>query len=830
MGSGKSSTGASSYNYYGTIAAAICHGPITELYAVLCDGKAVWEDTEGLAASGDYTDLTSSVDPKFFATTGGYLRIYWGTATQTAPAALSGHPDYKNLAYLVASGFLFGNNKSTAPNIEVVCSRLPVCDTTLCAAGDNTLESGQANPVAILGELFTSLHGLSLPLSRLDATSWAAAAAYAKTNWSKTFCSPLLTAHADIRGVAATLLSMFDGALYWTTTGTLGLRLLKPGVNPGSLATLDAPLLTEKPRLRTGGWADVPTGFVVRYTDHDRKFKEADEKLDSLVALRTRLEDHRQTVELPHVTRRTQAVAILAELIRRAQHPATTLELSVRREHATSLTPGQKVMVDVEPEPGGAALAHLATVTERRDPGNGPVRLSLACDPIANSTPYSPTYTADEPQEADVDSIANALVVPLSVQMSGENAALAILAARPQDDCTGFEVHFSTDGSNFALLGRQEGFALRMTLDEALDDDETVITLTLTDGATGRDAYLAERTAGDEITALTDKLLLVIANVTDGIIDVDGDGNPELEFCSVVSRAAVDTDTHDYTVLRARKSTQPLAWTTDAQCWLIPGASLKTWTHESLLALLNTGNTGNVRLGAYTGYTVDASSPLPEFDFEFPSAYDALPAIAWTTPASSPSDLDSDGELDPAATITDADGNLVRVQLYSIAAVNGKQTNHFDVSVASTASITLADLFTLADVSGTIDFGTQGTEDQYFTLTIRATDAAGYVVESSRSLILPGSGGSGLGGITFTPEAGSFFGASLAVTLEAYGTNATTIHYALAMIGSAEPVSYTTVLDTTKNLTITSSRRIWARASDGANHSPWEFADYVRES
>ncbi len=252
-GDGKGGNGAKSYNYYGTLIAAVCFGPVDVLYAVIADGKTIYENPTGLAKSGDITDLTGSIDAKYFADAG-YLKFQWGTATQTADAAVAAtHTDYKRVALLIAKNVLFGLEKSTAPNLEVICARKPVADTTICAAIHNVLDAGQVNPVAVLAEMFTSLHGLGWDVSRLDATSWAAAASYCYTNRATVFCSPLFTGHGDFRSAVAQLLQMFDGALAWTTTGTLALKLLKWGNDPGGLTTLDATHFAGKPQLKLGG-------------------------------------------------------------------------------------------------------------------------------------------------------------------------------------------------------------------------------------------------------------------------------------------------------------------------------------------------------------------------------------------------------------------------------------------------------------------------------------------------------------------------------------------------------------------------------------------------
>ncbi|HEY9171848.1 MAG TPA: hypothetical protein VI136_06150 [Verrucomicrobiae bacterium] len=220
----------------------------------------------------------------------------------------------------------------------------------------------------------------------------------------------------------------------------------------------------------------------------------------------------------------------------------------------------------------------------------------------------------------------------------------------------------------------------------------------------------------------------------------------------------------------------------------------------------------------------DNADPLPEFDFAFPAAYNRAPVIAWSTPATSPYALATSGEITPAATITDADGNLVRVQLYSIAAATGVQTNHLDATFPASNAVTLDALRALKGLTWPIDLGAQEADDQSFDLVCVATDAEGRTTTSTRRVILPGSSSLGLGGITFTED--GYSPAPRPITLEATGVNATQIHWAGRVIGSVAPSTYVTG-GTTVNTTVPYSLRIWARASDGVNHSPWQYVDVV---
>jgi hypothetical protein len=375
----------------------------------------------------------------------------------------------------------------------------------------------------------------------------------------------------------------------------------------------------------------------------------------------------------------------------------------------------------------------------------------------------------------------------------------------------------------------QDGFAVRCSLDSSRDEDDTTFTFTLTDGADGPDAYLAGRTAETEIAAATDVLLAVIANVDgNGRVEVDGDGTLEMEVLSIISRSAVDSDTHDYEVLRARKGTAARSWTTDAKVWIIPGADLEAWVHEDMLALLNSGDIGYVQLSTITGYAEDDES-LPQFSFVFPGEFKLAPQITWGEPETNPYTLGSSGDLDPTATIDDADGNLVRVELFSVRDDTNLLTKHLDVPFPPTMQQTLGNCFDLANVSGTVNFPGQVSVDTYHTLTLRATDSSGNVIEASVTLIRPatGGGGAGVGGVTYSPTAAESDPPTL-VTLTV-GGSADRIHYKLDLIGSSAPSSFSTEMDTSVQVSIPSSKRLWARASNGSNHSAWQHQDYQQD-
>lgn len=821
-GKGSGGEGFKTYDYFGTLAGAICWGPADTLHAILIDGEPVYEGTSN--RSGDSVDLTSVIDAKWL-TTAGYLKLYWGTATQTADSVLSfkGHPGYRGSCYLVAVNLLFGRERTTAPNIEVIVSRLPVCSTALCASADNVLDDGCVNPVAALGELFTSRHGLGWDAARLDATSWAAAGAYCAADADRklrTFCAPLFTSHVSMAQAASELLELFDAALYWTATGTLGIRLLEIGTNPGSLATIDASMLVEPAQIQAGGAGDVPTGVLVSYVDRARKWKEADEKVDNLVALRWRGEDDRAELERPHVTRQSQAHRIGIETLRRRSKPPVTIQVSVRRELAAGYGAGQKILCDVDPEPGGTALAQLCLITSRSDGRDGVARMDLEADTMVEATPYAPAWTPESPQAAECASIANAVAIPLPPGSAGE-VSIAILATRPQADAIGFTVYYATSsGGTFAELGNQTGFACRMTMDADVDDDDTTVRLTLTDGVSGPDAYLAGRTPGTDIEARLDNLLLVIVDLdADSRVTIT-DGAPLMEFCSIVSRSAVDSDTHDYTVLRGRRNLKPRAWDKDdVTCYIVPAANLAGWTHYNLAGLVGSSSAAWLRLKAYSAFAEDDASPLPEISAKIPGDYALWPSVGWTTPSGSAANTDSSGNITLAGSISDADGNCIGYKLHSRRADDGSgYTEHENQSFAAAGAVSFSKALT---------FTQHATLYRTYVVTIEAWDDNGHVTTSSRNVVAPPTGtASTPAPPTFAPASGYDGEAPLTVTVYA-ASPATQIHYAVADIGSSAPSSYSTHSGLTLDLTVVGYRRVWGRASDGSSHSDWVFGDYT---
>lgn len=836
MGSGKGGGGGQAYNYFGDVAAVVGWGLHDSVTAILADGKAIYEGTA--TRSGDEHDFTSLIDAKWFSKEeGGYLKLLWGTSTQTIPHEFEDLPNYRGVCVLLAHQFLFGKDKTTPPNIEVIRTRKPTVDTALVASEDNILDDGQANPVAALAEIYCCAHGLGLPTSRLVAADWLAAAAWCNATSARralTFCSPRFTEAPDARTLVPELLMMFDGAHYFDAQGRLGLRLLQPGVNPGGLATLDASTWAEAgaPKMECKGWGEVKTRLNVEFFDRARKFKKVPASAQNLLAARVLGLNSEANVPRLHITREPQASAWAAQLIRRASKVSNSGSLSVRRGFAIGLTPGKKVFVDMDPEPGGSGLAQLCVIEERREPPTGPIKLTVRADALSAAVIYTPAYGVAAPEANPVPGITHALIVPLPPLGWPGPLAFAVFATRPINrgyDLTGFRVFFDADDAgSFADLGDQPNFATRCGLVTAVDEAATVLRFEILDGAASPDAYLAGLTPGAAVGAQQDELVAVVANLDgDGQVVVGADGDPELEFMSVVSRSAVTSARHDYTVLRARRAGRPFPWSTSASVWLIPGKNLVAWTHPDLVALLAVGTPGYVRLAAFRPDAEDEAT-LPEFTFVVPPNYNLAPVITWTSPSGSSATADSSGNYTPAATVTDRDGNLVRLVLFSRRNDTGVVTIHADAPFVACATKTLAAALAEAGVSTPLNFAGRTGADTVYALTLRAIDKEGNQVDGTRTISRgPVSGSSPTPPLpTFDPAGTDFYG-SISVGLTVVSP-ATQIHWLLTGSGSAEPTSYNTHTGMNKTVAVVSTSRLWARASTGTQHSAWLAADYLR--
>ena len=735
MGKGASSGGSKVYNYYGSAAAVVCHGPVDSLDAILADGKEVW--TGPLTRGGDPSD---DVDVPGRGT----LRIYWGTEAQTRGVGAADvlnsagndlghqHPDYLGICYVVLDDWLLGLERPSVPNIEVIVSRKPAQSVITGSAA--ALDDGQANLGAALAELVTGTRcGLGWASAALDAAAWQAAADTLHAARNTCAASLLLAGRGTLRQIVAELAAMGDLWLrYGAATGLLECGVFQHGTTPGSYATLVDAQLADRPAWEAEGWDQARCGASVAFSDRDRAYKESSEVVWDLRARNALGTDATEALQRPHVTRRDQAIALAQETLRTLGRPQLTATLSVRREHARAIRPGDWVLVDIDPEPNGASLGQFFTVAQRSVPVRGPIELKLEADETLTATPYTASITPATPPAESVPAIAYAWIVEAPPRLVGMPDAVMVLAHRPSALVVGAQVWFDTDsGGAFAELGTQQSFAALLTLRSNVSASAT--TLPVAGDTTQPDIGRLLEQPGD-LGAADDRLLAIVLQpdaVDTGYVGEDGDGYYKLEVCSISATAQV-TGGWDLTVLRGRQGTTGRAFTSaTAWVWVIPRAGLVGFSHALFEALRNNrrgGTTpafGQFKLQPYTYFLTRDLDDCSVIGVRFAGKRLGAPEFALTTPGDWAVAISGTYPLSQAVagTWTDTDANLVSCQAWLVSGADTVQV--LDETFAPTGS---------RAVDFTVGLGTPAS----YALWLKATDATG--LESWRGLLIDASG------------------------------------------------------------------------------------------
>lgn len=851
MGSSSKGGGAASktYDYYATFALVFRAGRVETIHTLMVDGKSLWDGPVNRTDGGVGNPYTLTIADSKWVRPGGYVKFYWGEDTQTTPdAALTDHPPYRGFAYMVFHKFLCGRERTTIPNIELVAQAKAEPGTVITGSSN---DSGCCNPWAIAAEFLQSRHAAGLPAARLDATSFQAAYDYAAGSSERkllSYCAPILTNRTTGREFLVKLLTLVDGTLRLKTDNTI--EAVYYPTDPGDLsdiALLDENDFVSAPKIDAETWDAVPTGIVLSYADRDRQYKRADQFVPHLLALQTVGETRNESVDLSDfITRGDQAAKVAAMIAKRFCAPRLSGTVTVRPEkaihpvgHALAgepIRPGDRFQLDVDIEPGGSGLAQLARCLGRSFGMTGGVNLRWESEANQPALPFTPTYTAPSIVDLEPTNITNARIIPLPPQLwVDELPSIGCLILRPDDMVVGAQVEFDVDdgSGDFATLGEQIGFSVYGLLDGAYSATATgAIRVELQNT---RDIHLATRDVG-ETGADNNELLLIVYTIDGGApnyIDDDSGGWPEMEIMSVQSSAVVSGDTYDFTVLRARLGTTARAFADNASCFIIPRSSLVAFAHPDFASRLQLADAFEIRLRSFNRFA-SFDGVLTDFHGRFPAAYNTFPVIDWTTPSGSSASTDGSGNYSPDADVTDTDGNLVRLELFHKRTDTGAVTKVLDAAFQNTLAKSLTDALTDAGISTTLNFAGQASADTVYLLTIRATDADGNVVDSTRTILRgPTSGSSSTPGLPTMSPAGGYNFAGQTVNITITGSSpATVIHWKGTAWGTeTAPTSYETEPDLSKSLSYYfppgGHVRLWARTSDGVNQSAWIYQDYV---
>src|ERR1051325_8966147 len=709
MGSGKGgSKGSGSYDYFGSIAGVVGEGPFSYISSFIVDGAEVWPRANAWASGQNYAvnnlvsndgrtwkctspDTASSIAPPLnpskwtryvLAASGdhdsltiegfGEVIIYWGTTTQTAPSLLSSsgndfgeqHPDYKRICYVLLVNFLFGRERTSAPNIEVIMGRTPL--QSVWSGASNALNDGQANMIAAAAEWLTSPNGIGLATDRLDSASFQATAVIGYNKPALAYVSPLLDSQNTVRSAFADVALVTDTFLRFNpNTELIEAGSFVHGSPPSSYHTVTVDDLTEPPKFDAEGWASFKTRAVVSFSDRARAYKQSSDKADDARAFRILGEHRPLSLQRPQITRREQALSHAAETLRTIGVPQLSGSVVVRREKARTFRAGDYVLVDIDLEPGGAELLQFFRIVERSIPRRGPITLRIESEESIAPIPFTPGATPIIELLPKVPAVAHQRIMQTPARLSdGEDTVLA-LAERPDLIVAGFHCWFDTNpAGTFQRIGTTTTFALRAVLRSNLSDSALTVPITLPAQA---DTDLILEQPGD-LMANDDTLLAFLVEIDSGQVKEDADDSLFIEICSVSAQALVSGSNSDLTVLRGRQSTLQRAFTAAAcEVWIIKRESVGQFTHQDFAMLRNhramatTPDTGYFRIQPFSYVGLRELSDCSNITMRFPKKGAVKPEIILTAPSTEPVNLTSPtypASVTFTGSFKDGDSNL----------------------------------------------------------------------------------------------------------------------------------------------------------------------------
>ncbi|MDB6017658.1 MAG: hypothetical protein JWR19_2147 [Pedosphaera sp.] len=784
MSMGKSGGGGQkTYDYFGTIAGAICTGPVDALIAIIIDGQEVWPLGKIWAVGSSvvagelwmfnsitYVAQVTHVasfanqpeNPTYWAEYSfprggspfddisihnwGLARFYWGTQAQTVDHNLQAaynnygeqHPDYKGIAYIVLIDFLFGREKQSAPNVEVVVRRSP--NQTIVSGAGAALTDGQADLAAVQCEALTDLNMIGLDAGAIDATSFQTAtdALQAKTN----LCSGsvLVDTQETIRSFFDRIMGMTDNFLRLnSTTGLIETGIYNHGTTPGSYTTLTVDDFTERPKFKGTGWDSVKTRAVVRFNDRGYGYQTVSERADDPRAFRVLGDVRSMDIDRPWITRRAQAIAHGQESLRVIGRPQLTGDIVVRREKGRAIKAGDYVLLDIDLEPGGASLYQFFRVTQKTTPKSGPIKFSILADntltPIPWTNPTAPVVLTQD----DVPAIAHLRIVEGNFSLTGEDGAVVVLAERPTNLITGFNLYFDTDtAGTFNNLGTMSNFAVRATLHA--DITSTTATIGIDVPAQVDSERFADQ-PGD-IPASDDTLLCFLIKYETGggfagQVSEDGSGYAVVEIASISAQTLVSGSNYNLTALRGRKNTTAKAFAAaSTEVWIIARAVAAPFIHAKFADIRanriagTTPDFGYFRLAPFTYLGTRLLSDCTSNAFHFPLKKASAPNLTLTAPATDAVTLTSPtypASVAVTGSWADADSDLIDFQIL------------LRKSTQTTARLITESVFTSAPGAAFDTHVFIETAGTYF-LTLRAFDATGLKTEHVVTITATGAG------------------------------------------------------------------------------------------
>jgi hypothetical protein len=688
-GGGKKGSSASTgvYDYFASIAGAVCFGTVDHLAAIVIDNKQVWADPYQNAFR------ESSPNP-YVGTIPGYgtFHFYWGTESQSldltsvllaannetgsVDKAADNHPPYRGIAFIEFRDLLFGREKVSAPNIEIVVGRKPV--QSLITGVPTDVVDNQVNPLTAVAELLTNYrYGLGQPSALFNLTSFQDTAANIELGKALTYCSPFMNEQTTLRSVLADMYALSDSFLTWeasTAKIKAGFWLHGESIDASSLPLIVDENMTQTPDFDASGWDTVKTGFSVTFADRERLYKESSEKFDDLTLIDLVGEPSRDTLARPWITRRDQARAHATEWCKSVSRPSLTGKLTVRRKNALPLVVGSLFQADIDAEPSGNQLRQVFRLEAKEFNQTGSVDLTITAEnnlmPLAYTVPSA--MGTDDTGFAEPSKFIYVRPMELPPDFSNADYGIAVLAQRADNLTVGYGLLYDDEeGGSYITLGTQRTFGVRATLldaysssaksadDPAYDPNTDAPVL---DMATSN--LLDLDNVPDDlglVSARENQLLLIIAEIEStgvraGQIKLDANGFAIMEILSVSAMTVPEAGYRAIEALRGRFSTGARSFSAGAEAWLIRKSSVTIYTHKDFpVAAESPQQTCFFKTEPFNIFQSRDISEDASVPFLFPTARFFAPKIEYQLPLTGPF---AGVPYILTGTLTDKDANM----------------------------------------------------------------------------------------------------------------------------------------------------------------------------
>jgi hypothetical protein len=583
---GKGSSVTTGYKYYADLAGLVCMGPVDYLFKVIVDGEVKWHNPTGLARDAtDYAD--------FVINGVGAVRIYWGTETQPLDTTIltpygappsdpdfdfrdpstwpqkgreghyDAHPAYRGQCYMAFKQFYFGQDRTTAPNVEVEVARTPAYFTGV--EGVNTENGGVAPQVALYEAFTNERFGMNLPIELLDITTWDGAREEMQDADFR--ISPLVTTSKTFREFMAELLEYFDG---WVRLrgGILEHGYFKSGdLDLDDLPVINDAHLTKEAVIESKAWAETENQVGIVYKNMLRNHKEDIQIARDLGNWQITGEHRNLQLQRPWITQSDLARRYATDYVKKSSLPRQSGSITVRRESAADILPGELFKLQL----ARLSIEMVCRCLDIRDGNDDENTVEIEFEnergiypalyvPPASQGPGDFTNNAAEIEHARIIELPSALKTSSDIQ-------IAVLAERNNPLFNNFALHLSQEGTTYDRIAEVPYFAVRAVLETSYDDSEPEL-----DDVTGLHVSM-DGLDVEQIESQTDQqrengALLAIVNG---------------EIMSIGTVTPLGGGEYQLFPLRARYGTEQQTHAADSVVWLIYAERITPVAHASFI-------------------------------------------------------------------------------------------------------------------------------------------------------------------------------------------------------------------------------------------------------